>query len=247
MELSQLTSQESQSLYEMPSSLGKRKASSSSSKTIVKKGKYGKRSYFYPGRSLAIPPRNSCVIPLTTSLNFGMSADTNIFLSFDTTNIYIDQPSGSSSVGISGASEVIAVFDLIRVHHVEFTVIPAANVLDYNNQTLTTGNTNIPIVYAAFDPVAQSYRSLGSVQQLATCKTGLFDKPFKQTIYPRLEGANGIVDVGTNQKNLFEHGGTSSTQRWRGWQLYLDMKSVVWTYGTSSVIVKVYLECMMSK
>lgn len=204
-----------------------------------------KRSrYVKPNMVVSRPlPVGRAMIPITYTWDFDLTVDRALGFAFDTSAIYVN---GGSYVPAQ-LTQLANVFDMMRVAKVEFSVIPAANSLDYNNQTLSTGSTNIPVIYHAFDANDGTAPVLADIQANPYCHTSLFDRIVKSTIYPRLEGANGVIDVGTNARNQFMKSGTTSTQRWNGWKMYLDMKSQVWTYGSGSVTMKIYYECMGSK
>ena len=238
-------SQYSDTQETMPYGRGtKRRRTSSGAKTG--KQLVGRKMSSYIPRSIGVPADNRCTIPLTSFIDFELTADVSSNFSFDSTNIYCIG-TNSSTQSIPGAADVAAVFDLMRVAKVEVTILPAATDLAYNNQSLSSGQTNIPYVYHAFDPVGTAALSGPQIRQLATVKMDSLNKPIRRTIYPRLEGGNGIVDVGINRKNLFEKSGNESSQRWRGFGLHIDMDSVTWTYGTLRVNFKVFYECMSSK
>lgn len=242
---SQATTQESQS-QDMAYGHKKRKASSSS-------GSYKKRktSSTIP-RSLPLVRDNRCTVPLTVTKDAPLTADIDALFAFSNRAIVFEGSGiGGTSVVIPGADELATCFDLVRLAKVEVTILPAATDLALNDQTLSSGTTNIPWVYEAFDPIgdrASGGTTLDDVQQLATCRTHLLNKPIKRTIYPRLEGSNGIVDVGVNRKNLFQQSGNiGSTQRWRGWRVRIENESVNWTYGQVRFTFKCFFEVMCSK
>jgi len=232
-------------LIKTMSTSNKRKRPISASSSTGKKARGSKipRSI---GKSLGVPSSNTCVIPLTTQYDFDLTADVKQFFTFDVQNMYVEG-NVNVTIPLSGGGEVASVFDLGRIKKVEFTVFPACTGLDYTANTVGTGQQAIPVLYEAFDPVSQGARTLDAIRQVYTCRTALLNKPYRRTVYPRLEGGNGIVDVGVNQKNLFEHMGSSSSQRWRGWQLYVDNQVTNWTYVQVRVVAKVFIEVMMSK
>jgi len=183
------------------------------------------------------------IIPLTANHDIDLTADVGIAFAFDTVNYYWN---GTGAV-VPGLSEVSAVYDNVRVHKVEFSVLPSAIGLDYNTQTLSTGQTNIPYVYHAVDYNDASTPTLAAIQQNHSTKTDILSKVVRRTLYPRVEGANGVVDMSTNYKNLFMKTGAVSSQRWNGMKFYFDMRSVVWTYGSARICMKIYYECKNSK
>jgi len=206
----------------------------------------GRKMSSYVPRSLGVPKDNRCTIPLTTFIDLPLTADVSSNFTFDTTNVYVSG-SGATTQSIPGAAEVHNVFDLMRVAKVEITILPAASELSYASQSLSTGTTNIPYVYHAYDPSGNAALTGPNIRQLATVKMNQLRNPIRRTIYPRLEGGNGVIDVGINRKNMFERSGSESSQRWRGFALHIDMADVVWTYGQLRVNFKVFYECMSSK
>jgi len=202
------------------------------------------------GRKLRVPRAmvpgaggNRCIISLTVDIDFPLTADWAKAFSFDTLNLY----SSGTAIAIPGASQVASVFSMARIHKVEMSIIPAATGLDYTAQTLSSGVTNIPYVYTAIDYDDNDTPSIAELQNNATCKVVSLNKIIKTSCYPRLEGSNGIIDVGMNRKSIFMKTGAASTQKWHGIKVYIDCANEVWTYGGGRVSFKVYFECMQSK
>jgi len=184
------------------------------------------------------------VLTLVGAVDYGMSTDILKSFSFDTGNVYIN---GAAAVPIPGATEIAAVYELARVAKIEFTILPSANGLDYSSQTVTTGETNIPYVYHAVDLNDNATPTIAEIRQNSTVKIDQLSKPIRRTVYPRLEGSNGIIDVAQNQKNIFCNTGVSSTQRWHGFKLAIDMTNVVWSYSRVSIQYKIFYEVMHPK
>lgn len=208
-------------------------------------GKSSKRPKLFMPRYRTLGGRgNRAIIPLTINYGFALTADPQISIQWDCTNQYIN----NSGTAVPGAAELHAVWELMRVHKVEITILPAAVDLSYTDQTVTTGTTNIPWIYEAIDYVDPN-NGTGTSQMLQNpySKVHLFNKMIKRTIYPRLEGSNGVIDVGVNRRNLFIRSDSLSTQRWNGFVMWGDMASQVWTYGTGRITCKIYYECMNSK
>lgn len=187
---------------------------------------------------------NRCIIPLTTSIDFDLTADYAAAFAFDTVGYTVN---GGANVAIGGTDQIANVFEMTRIQKIEMTILPNATDLGYNNQTLATGTTNIPYVYTAVEYNDTITPTLAILSQNPTMKIGSFNKVIRRTFYPRLEGANGLIDIGSNQKNIFQKTGTSSSQEWHGIKVLIDMKNVVWTYGGGRVTFKVFYECMQSK
>lgn len=186
---------------------------------------------------------NKCIIALTNTGDYNLTADVARTFSFDTANVYVN----GSAAAIGGASEVAAVFEYMRIHKVEMTILPAANSLAYNDQNLASGQTNIPYVYTAIDYSDDDAPTLAEMRQNHTLRLDSLDKPIKRTFYPRLDGSNGVIDVGSNARNHFMRSGNTSSQRWHGMKIYIDMNNEVWTYSQVRICMKVYFECMQSK
>lgn len=238
--MSQFTDNESQSQLSRMSSLKRSRSSYASRSRITKRPRYPTR---IPRMSKPGAAGNTSIVALTTFYDFGMTADPAYGFNFDTRGFYVN---GTYSA-IDGASELHAIYDMMRVMKVEISILPAATGLDYNSQTLSSGRTNIPYVYDAIDFNDGDAPTLQELRQNNTCKINIFNKIIKRTIYPRLEGANGVIDVGSNVKQMFMKSGNSSTQHWNGWKVFMDMKEEVWTYGLGRVSFKVFYECMQSK
>ena len=236
---SQATTQESQTQDIMPYGKRKRAASSSSGR--------GKRPKFSVSRPRGTPSSATgrAIIPLTKNFDFDFTADPSIALQFGHNGVKIN----NSAEAVQGLDSLAAVFELIRVHHVEITVMPSANKLDYDRQTLATGVTNIPYMYEAVDYVdPNGSRTLGQIQQNASCKTHLFDKPFKRTLYPRLQGTSEVVDMGKSGNQQFMQSDNSGSNTiWNGFVMYGDMVNQVWTYGSGRIVCKIFYECCMTR
>jgi len=173
-----------------------------------------------------------------------LTSDPAYAFAWDTTNYYVN---GGAGVAITGASEVAAVFDMARLMKIEMTILPGADNLAYNNQSLSTGVTNIPYVYTYIDYNDATTPTTVEAHTNASLKTESLNKVIRRTFYPRLEGSNGIIDVGVNRKNIFMHTATASTQKWNSVKVFIDLKNEVWTYGTLRVSFKLFYECMSSK
>lgn len=203
--------------------------------------KWGTKPKSLTNRTL---PSQRTIIPLIADHTIDLTADPAFSYSFDTQGFYTNN--GSARL-VQGLDHVRDVYDLMRVYKVEFTILPAATDLALNNQTLATGVTNIPYLYTAVDYNDPNTPTISEIRQNPTSKVALFNKVHRRTIYPRLEGGNGVIDVGNNSKNIFLRSTASSSQHWNGLKLYIDMENVVWTYGSGRVSMKIYYECMQSK
>jgi len=188
-------------------------------------------------------PGARVIIPLTVSLGFDMTTDPAFGYSFDTVNCY----ENGATKSIPGAVEMGTVFDMARIQKIEVSILPAATGLDYSAQTLSSGATNIPYVYHAVDFNDATLPTRVEMEQNPTLAVGIFNKVIRRTVYPRLEGSNGIIDVGTNEKNKFMRTGAVSSQKWNGFKMFMDLQAAVWTYGTGRITFKIFYECMQSK
>lgn len=205
---------------------------------------YSKRGRMYPKRSI-IPRSISSravndkpIVALTTQFDRTLGTDVLVAVAFDTGNYYVN----GSGTAIPGASELAACYELARLVKVEFTILPAATDLSYTDQTITSGTTNIPYVYTCFDFNDNAIPTLSEIRQSSSCQIGLLNKPIRRTLYPRLEGSNGIIDLGQNQKNIFCNTGTTSSQRWNGFKVAIDMATAVWSNGQARISMKCYYQ-----
>ena len=73
-----------------------------------------------------------------------------------------------------------------------------------------------------------------------------FDKPVKHTLYPRLDGSNGVVDIGANRVDQFMKAGTTSTQNFKGLKTYIDIGTGM-DNCSYKCLVKIYYECAGSR
>lgn len=189
-------------------------------------------------------PRNTSIIPLTTYYSFNLTTDFNASFSFDTKQAYIE----TSPIAVSGLSELNATWELMRVAKVEVTILPAANALLYSDQTVTSGQTNIPYVHTAIDYVDPvNGKSPTQIVQNPTLQIDTFNHTIRRTFVPRLSGNNGVLDAGANYRNLFMQAGLENSQVWTGFVIWIDMASQVWTYGIGRIYFKIYYECAMSR
>jgi len=223
----------------------KRIASSSSSGSGYKK----RRTKAYSGKIPRAPAFSrkgqTAIIPLIYDHDFDLTADPSFAYQFTPQRILIN----GAAYTIPGSSQVGDVWELARIQKVEVTILPAAAGLDYNTQTLATGQTNIPYVYDAVDyNDPEGSIGLTTLRQNPSTKTHLLDHAIRRTIYPRMRTSNEVVDVGRNNTNLFTNAGVITTNsRWNGYVFYADMVNVAWTYGTCRISFKIFVECLNSK
>lgn len=238
-QVSALTSQESMSGYERPRKRARTAAASGKKpwRMSVPRGVARSKSVVRSGQTT--------ILPLIHSHEFQLAADPILAFAFDHNNIYIN----GTGFAVIGLSDIAAVFELIRVKKVEVSILPAANSLDYNNQTLTTGQTNIPYIYTAVDYTNPALSlSLSSIKQNPTCRVHSFDKTIRRTFYPRAQTDDDLVDVGVNNSNTFVRANSASSQcKWNGFQMCGDLSSQPWTYGGGRIDFKIFYECVISR
>lgn len=196
-------------------------------------------------RSIGLPANNSCIIPLTSKIDWTINNIARANFTFDCQNIYIDGGSNTSpgTRPINGAAELLPVFHLGRVHKVEFTFVPSSNVIDYS----TGSSVAVPVLGTASNFISNTAQAQVDIMQKPDFRSQMLSKQVKRTFYPRLEGSNGIVDVGINRKNLFEAMSTTSSQKWRGCDVFVDPVGAVSTNQIMTIYIKVFLECMATR
>lgn len=190
-------------------------------------------------------PGQTAIIPLVHSHDFSFAADPALAFAWNQRRIFIN----GTGYDVVGLSDLNSVWELIRVAKVEITIMPNANSLDYNNQTVSTGSTNIPYMYTAIDYNDVSSTSLSSIKQNPTVKMESFDHMIKRTVYPRVQNdSTDLVDVGVNSRNLFVRGtSTADTMKWNGFVMVGDLYTVALTYGGGHIDFKIYYECINSR
>lgn len=215
-------------------------------------GGVGRKRYFpmpkVPRRMSMASPSNGVIIPIVTSYDSTLTADPNFAFQFSPQHLIVD----GTAISITGAADLNNVFEFVRVHKVEITILPAATGLDYSAQSLSTGTTNIPYCYHAVDytdPVGG--KGLNQIRQNPTCQIHLLNKPIKRTIYPKLINSDVVIDLSRNNKDKFvRSNATISLQDqsyFNGYVFTADMKDVVWTYGQLRFNFKIFYECRQSK
>lgn len=212
-------------------------------------GPVRKRSFMRIPRRVSLDkPSSSVIIPIVTSYDAPLTADPSFAFQFAPQHLIVN----GTAITITGAGDLNSTFELIRVHKVEVTVLPAATGLDYSAQTLSSGTTNIPYVYHAVDYVdPEGGRDLNQIRQNPTCRMDLLNRPIRRTLYPKIAPQGILYDMGTNQKNLFmRSNATTSLQEnafANGYVFLGDMKDQAWTYGQLRFNFKIFYECKMSK
>lgn len=226
-QISDFTTQES--VFSMPG-LKKQRGSKSSSKAVVPFKRYKQPTTW-----------NRVILSQTVDYDADLTTDVSHGFGFTGSNLFVN---GVATVTYDDASTLSALFDQVRVHKVEMTIRPAANQLSYNDQGLSSGQTNIPWGYCSFDYNSGSNPSLASIRQYSDCKTFMLDRMYKRTCYPRISNGN-TTDMGSNRKDVFAP--IAGTAPWYGILVYLDLAHEVWTYGTVRFSFKVYLELTNSR
>lgn len=241
------TTQESRSNAPFEMAYSRKRSRSNSyaapSRPLKRKFTSGRGSAINKSANMALPGAR-VTIPLTLQYDFDLTADVALSFAFDTTGYYVN---GGTVQTIAGLSELATVFEMARIAKVEVSILPAATGLDYSAQTLSSGATNIPWVYTAVDYNDTATPTRDEMTSNQTCRTDIFNKVIKRTFFPRLEGSNGLIDVGRNAQNEFMKLGNSSTQKWNGFKVFMDEKVQVWSYGSGRCTMKVFFECMQSK
>jgi len=218
----------------------------------IKRRRTSKRTFRLPylrktsiARNIGLPRDNSCVIPLTTRIDWTINNIARANFTFDVQNIYIDGGSNTSpgTNPINGAAELLPVFHLARVKKVEMTFVPSSTSNDFSSGS----SVAVPVLGTASNYISGTVQSQADMMQKPDFRSDMLTKQIKRTFYPRLEGSNGIVDVGVNRRNLFEATSSGSTQRWRGADVFIDPVNAVSTNQICTIYVKVFLECMASR
>ena len=183
--------------------------------------------------------------PVVSGTGSNLSTDIANTYSFDcNTGLFIN---GVASGSVTQLTQLITVWDLMRVHKVEFTFIPQFNSLDIVGNEAAVSNYSIPILYLAEDYSDDAaIGSLAEIQAYGNVKMYRFDKPVKHTLYPRLDGSNGVVDIGANRVDQFMKAGTTSTQNFKGLKTYIDIGTGM-DNCSYKCLVKIYYECAGSR
>jgi len=228
----------------MPSYGTKKRGRASSSSSGFRKR--SKSSSGRIPRALAFKrPGQTAICPLIYDHDLLLTTDPNVAVQFTPNRILIN---GTAST-LPGSAELANVWELMRVQKVEITILPYVTDLGYNNQSLSSGITNIPFVYEAIDyNDPEGSTGLTQIRQNPTTKTHLLNKVIRRTVYPKLRTSKEVIDCSVNNPNLFVNGALINTDtRWNGWMFVADMVNEVWTYGSVRISFKVFVECMKSK
>lgn len=209
-----------------------------------RRGKSARRAN-YGGVRARVPrsmSSNTCIIPRVVSYDTTLAADIAKGFGFSPTALWIN---GVSSTAIPGASELSALFDLMRISKVECTMMPSYNNLDMTASSFSTGSLNIPYVYEAFDATDGTNPSLADIQQMSSCKTHLLSKPIRRTVYPRLKEGSNIINVGQSAGDTYVQAGHDIA--WNSWKVYADLESVTNQYVGIRFTFKIFYECRATK
>jgi len=196
-------------------------------------------------KSRAVSGRNIHI--LSGNASFALDGDLGISFAWDTAACYINRSTGLTTQTVTGLTELASVYEMLRLAKVEMKILPPANTVDYADQNSVGTRTLIPIVYMAPDYNDNDVPTRDSMLQEPELKTNVLDKVLKYSFYPKLEGSNGMIDVGTNQRNIFMQASLTSSQKWHGAQVFFDMNSVFWPNSNVTVQYKLYWECMHTK
>lgn len=189
-----------------------------------------------------IASSNTVIIPTVTEYDSSLSADFAHGFGFTTANLWVN---GASYQSITGASEIAAVFDLMRLVKVEVTMLPGYNMLEITNST--AGGVNaLPWLYHAFDPNDSTNPSLTDMQGMSSLVISDFVKAQRRTIFPNLLVNSASVDLGRQRNTEFVKAGDNTLQ-WCAFKMYVDCVASTYAYMTVRVSFKCFFECTASK
>lgn len=187
------------------------------------------------------------VHPVSGEFQFALNVDNGVGMSFDTLGVYVNSTAaGTQFFSIAGLTELSGVYEILRLAKVEFTVMASADSLELPSVTAGTP-FSLPILQIGPDYNDNDVPTKTIMWQNPSVTTHRLDKVIRKTLYPKMEGSNGVIDIGTNQRNLFQQAGIASTQQWHGMKFFVDT-----TGGSSSALFctisyKCFYECMMAK
>lgn len=185
---------------------------------------------------------NRSLLPLTVNYDVDFTADVSHGFGFSPSNLWVN---GVSSTAIDGASQINAVFDLVRVVKVEAIILPGCNFLGYGSNTISTGQRNIPYIYTALDYNSGGNPALGAVLQNPTVEIDSFDHVIRRTFVPRVTtGTTGITDMSSN--NQLYTAVSADTPAY-GIQIYLDLFNTALTYDVARIVFKIWYDCRMGR
>lgn len=188
---------------------------------------------------------NKTILSLIVDYDVDFTADVSHGFGFSPSALWVN---GVSTTTITGASEIAACFDLVRIQKVEVTLLPGNNVLSFGN-TVTTGQRNIPYLYHCIDYNSGDNPSLNAIRQQPTCIVDSFDHVIRRTIYPRpsmdqSSGANGLTNLSADPR-IFTS--VSSDIPAYGIKIYADLFNTPLTYDIARFSFKIFYECVMGR
>lgn len=186
---------------------------------------------------------NTCIIPLSCDYDMDLTADIGRGFGFSTAKLWVN---GTSTTTLTGASEVAAVFDLMRLVKVDIVILPGNDTRDYANNTVGSGQAQIPWCYSGLDYNDSTNPSLSDIHQNPFLRRELFNHAIKRTFIPTLSQGGLVVDFGASAKDKWVKAG-DDTQIYCGYKIYVDMLNTVNTYSICRMNVKCYFECSFSK
>lgn len=198
-----------------------------SSKSVIPYKRYRQPSTF-----------NRCIIATTVDYDASLVADGAYGFGFSPTNLWVN---GSSATAYP--TSINNIWDLCRIVKVEMTILPGNDGNAYNANTLTSGTTNIPYVYTAFDPNTSGAPTIAAIKQNSTVQTTSLNHVIKRTFYPNF-APSATVDMGANRKNIFMSVYQDTPAQ--GVQVYVDLDAQVWTYCIYRISFKVFMEVRAS-
>jgi len=224
---------------------GTKRARSSTGPRTVRTMRQFQRSIPRSLNSRSLTQRN--VHPVTGQFVFDLTVDNGIGFAFDTLGAYINSTiSGTQFFAINGLTELSGVYEILRLVKVEFTVMASANALDMS-ATSTGSPFALPILYAGPDYNDNDVPTLNIMNQNPLTTTHRMDKVIRKTVYCKMEGSNGVIDVGANQRNLFQQAGIASTQQWHGMKFFIDMTGSASSAFKCTIAYKCFYEAMYAK
>lgn len=204
--------------------------------------KNGRKSNARPKLQRDVAASNTAIIPLISSYDTDLTTDVSKGFGFTTAALWVN---GVSVQAISGAAEVAAVFDLMRIVKVEITMIPGYNTLEITNST-AGGINALPYLYHAFDPNDSTNPSLTEMEGNSTTMISDFTSVHRRTIHPNLLINTAIADLSRTRSNEFVKSGDNSHQ-YVGFKVFADLVASTYQYAKCRFVFKIFYECTSSK
>lgn len=212
----------------------KRSASSLSKYSKSKKSKY---------TPTTVVPRlikaKSYFINRSARYVLNLSTDSNAGYGFSATYLWIN---GVSTTSIDGASDLTNMFEMCRIAKVKCILLPGANVHEVSNDSITSGERNVPWVYHGADSASGASSTLTSILQQDDLKITLADKKVERTIYPKLSStvSAGIIMPSSSWVQ------TNTDIPYYGLRTYIDVYNAL-TYNVMCWNFIITYECKNTK